>query len=74
MGAGGISCQMCNKIKSSWWPDTSIQECLKGYKGGFMESLFLAPMENACSPPQTKLAKMLTNVTQRKDFTFLNSG
>lgn len=29
VGARGISCQMCNKIKSSWWPDTSIKGCLK---------------------------------------------
>lgn len=36
VGAGGISCQMCNKIKSSWWPDTSIQECLKGYQTGVL--------------------------------------
>lgn len=35
VGAGGISCQMCNKIKSSWWPDTSIKECFKGLPRAF---------------------------------------
>lgn len=34
-----------------------------------MESLFLACVENAHEGPQkTKLAQMLTNITQRKDF------
>lgn len=68
VGARGISCQMCNKIKSSWWPDTSIKECLKGYQKGFYGKFACARMENTCRPTTQSLAKMLSNITQRLTF------